>query len=75
MTQPLDVLKTKMMTAKPGEYKSIFDAIVRTAKSGPMGFYKGFLPATLRPNTILTFIFLEQLRLNFGYYLPEDKQR
>jgi solute carrier family 25 (mitochondrial dicarboxylate transporter), member 10 len=33
-----------------------------------MGFFKGYVPAFLRlgPHTILTFVFLEQLRMNFG---------
>lgn len=36
--------------------------------SGLFGFFKGYVPAFIRlaPHTILTFIFLEQLRLNFG---------
>lgn len=77
MTQPLDVLKTRMMNAKPGEYKSIFDAVIQTAKTGPLSFFKGFVPAFLRigPHTVLLFMFLEQLRLNFGIYLPEKKEK
>lgn len=44
-----------------------------TAKLGPAGFFKGFVPAFVRlgPHTILLFLFLEQLRRNFGY-LPEE---
>ena len=43
-----------------------------TAKLGPMGFYKGFVPSFVRlaPLTILTWIFFEQLRLNFGREVP-----
>ncbi|XP_077980282.1 mitochondrial dicarboxylate carrier-like [Glandiceps talaboti] len=69
MTQPFDVLKTRLMNAKPGEYKSILHCVWETAKLGPLGFYKGFVPAFVRlaPHTILTFIFFEQLRLNLGY--------
>uniref|UniRef100_A0AAR2L765 Mitochondrial dicarboxylate carrier n=1 Tax=Pygocentrus nattereri TaxID=42514 RepID=A0AAR2L765_PYGNA len=39
-----------------------------TAKLGPKAFYKGLVPAGIRliPHTVLTFIFLEQLRLYFG---------
>ncbi|CAG9133378.1 unnamed protein product [Plutella xylostella] len=68
MTQPVDVLKTRAMNAKPGEYSSMFHLIRVTAKEGPLAFYKGYLPAFVRlaPHTILTFVFLEQLRLNFG---------
>ncbi|GFY29049.1 mitochondrial dicarboxylate carrier [Trichonephila clavipes] len=68
MTQPLDVLKTRMMNAKPGEYKSLWHCIAVTAKLGPLGFFKGYIPAFVRlaPHTVLTFIFFEQLRINFG---------
>jgi len=69
MTQPLDVLKTRSMSAKPGEFKSAVDLFKFTAKGGPGAFYKGYIPAFVRlgPQTILTFMFLEQLRLNFGF--------
>jgi len=72
LTQPLDVVKTRMMNSKPGEFSSNLAVIKNVAQVGPMGFYKGFIPAFLRlaPHTILTFIFLEQLRMNFGY-LPK----
>ena len=40
MTQPLDVLKTRSMNAKPGEFGSSLDLIKYTAKNGPMAFYK-----------------------------------
>ena len=68
MTQPLDVLKTRAMNAKPGEFNGALGLIAFTAKQGPQAFFKGFIPAFVRlgPHTILTFIFLEQLRLNFG---------
>ncbi|XP_006824244.1 mitochondrial dicarboxylate carrier-like [Saccoglossus kowalevskii] len=69
LTQPFDVLKTRLMNAKPGEFRGIGHCIMVTAKLGPMAFYKGFVPAFVRlaPHTILTFIFFEQLRKNFGY--------
>ncbi|XP_072036490.1 mitochondrial dicarboxylate carrier-like [Amphiura filiformis] len=68
LTQPFDVMKTRLMNAKPGEFKSFAALVVYTAKLGPSGFYKGFIPAFVRlaPQTIFTFIFFEQLRLNFG---------
>lgn len=67
ITQPVDVMKTRLMEAKPGQYKSVLDCILYTARLGPMGFYKGFIPAWIRlePYTILTWIFLEQLRVLF----------
>ncbi|XP_018898252.1 mitochondrial dicarboxylate carrier [Bemisia tabaci] len=70
LTQPLDVLKTRAMNAKPGEYKNLWHLVTYTAKLGPLGFFKGYVPAFVRlaPHTILTFLFMEQLRLNFGFY-------
>jgi dicarboxylate transporter 10 len=74
MTQPLDVLKTRSMNAKPGEFKGPIHLIKFTASQGPTAFYKGYLPAFVRlgPHTVLTFIFFEQLRMRFGF-LPGSK--
>lgn len=68
LTQPLDVLKTRVMNAKPGEFNGLWAVVVYTAKLGPLGFFKGYVPAFVRlgPQTILTFVFLEQLRQNLG---------
>jgi dicarboxylate transporter 10 len=68
ITMPVDVMKTRLMSAPPGTYRGLGDCAKDIAKSGPMGFFKGFIPAFVRlgPQTILTFIFFEQLRLNFG---------
>nr|CAB3263955.1 mitochondrial dicarboxylate carrier-like [Phallusia mammillata] len=68
MTQPVDVMKTRLMNAKPGEYKGIWHCIVLTGKQGPLSYFKGFVPAFIRlgPQTILTWIFKEQLRLRHG---------
>lgn len=70
LTQPLDVLKTRSMNAKPGEFSGLWAIVTHTAKLGPMGFFKGYVPAFVRlgPHTVITFILLEQMRLNFGYY-------
>lgn len=72
LTMPLDVTKTRLMNAPPGTYSGMMSCIADIAKNGPSGFFKGFLPAFIRlaPHTILTFVFLEQLRLNFGYFKP-----
>lgn len=70
ITQPLDVMKTRMMNAKPGEYTSVGHCALTIHKaSGIGGFFKGFVPAFVRlgPHTILMFIFLEQYRQRFGY--------
>uniref|UniRef100_A0A8C9Q4T4 Mitochondrial dicarboxylate carrier n=1 Tax=Spermophilus dauricus TaxID=99837 RepID=A0A8C9Q4T4_SPEDA len=67
LCQPLDVLKTRLMNSK-GEYQGVFHCAVETAKLGPLAFYKGLFPAGVRliPHTVLTFVFLEQLRKHFG---------
>ncbi|KAL4239739.1 hypothetical protein ACF0H5_000542 [Mactra antiquata] len=68
LTMPLDVMKTRIMNAPPGTYKNILACAVDIGKNGPLGFFKGFMPAFVRlgPHTILTFMFLEQIRMNFG---------
>ncbi|XP_058118475.1 mitochondrial dicarboxylate carrier-like [Anopheles ziemanni] len=68
MTQPIDMVKTVMMNAKPGEFNSIGAILVHIGQLGPLGFFKGFIPRFIRlgPHTVLTFIFLEQLRIHFG---------
>ncbi|KAL3188782.1 hypothetical protein MRX96_022280 [Rhipicephalus microplus] len=45
LTQPLDVMKTRMMNAKPGEYRSILHCALETKKFGIMAFFKGYIPA------------------------------
>ncbi|CAL4060204.1 unnamed protein product [Meganyctiphanes norvegica] len=69
MTQPVDVIKTRAMNATPGEYRNLWHIITHTAKGGPLAFFKGYIPAFVRlgPHTIITFLFFEQLRQNFGY--------
>ncbi|NXR61965.1 DIC protein, partial [Rhadina sibilatrix] len=67
LCQPLDVVKTRLMNSH-GEYRGVVHCAMETAKLGPLAFYKGFVPAAVRliPQTVLTFIFLEQLRKYFG---------
>ena len=65
-TMPFDVMKTRMMNAKPGTYKGVIDAAKHTLQQGgPKAFYSGFGPAAIRiiPQTVLTWVFKEQLRL------------
>ncbi|ALC47506.1 Dic3 [Drosophila busckii] len=75
LTQPIDVVKTRRMNARPGEYSSMPDLVLKTAKEGPLAFFKGSVPslARLGPHTVLLFISLEYLRTHFGY-IPEDKK-
>ena len=67
------------MNAKTGDYRGMIDLYRQTARQGHMVFTKGFIPAFARlgPQTILTWIFLEQLRLSFGIRVainPSEKQ-
>ena len=67
------------MNAKTGDYRGMVDLYRQTARQGHMVFTKGFIPAFVRlgPQTILTWIFLEQLRLNFGIRVainPSEKK-
>ncbi|XP_036945002.1 mitochondrial dicarboxylate carrier [Acanthopagrus latus] len=67
LCQPLDVVKTRLMNSKL-EYRGVFHCLTETANLGPKAFYKGLVPAAIRliPHTVLTFMFLEQLRQHFG---------
>lgn len=93
ITMPLDVLKTRLMNAKPGEYAGTFLICYKTHKmliynikldfigildcfkdimknSGAGGFFKGTTPAFIRlgPHTVITFLFLEQLKKLYVSY-------
>ncbi|VEL36179.1 unnamed protein product [Protopolystoma xenopodis] len=70
MTQPFDVMKTRLMNAPPGTYSGLASCGLGLIKAGgPLAFFKGLVPAFIRlgPHTVLTFVFLEQLKQNFGY--------
>ena len=45
-------------------------------EGGPLAFYKGYVPAFVRlgPHTVLTFLFLEQLKKNFGHVRQETSE-
>lgn len=69
LTQPLDVVKTRLMNETSGHYKGAADVARSILRDyGPIGFFRGFLPAFIRlaPQTMLTFVFLEELRKHFG---------
>ncbi|KAH8257853.1 hypothetical protein KR038_002133 [Drosophila bunnanda] len=74
LMQPLDVIKTTYMNAKPGEFAGIGATALSIAQQGPLAFYRGFVPALIRvsPNTIITFMLYEQARLHFGYLPVKD---
>lgn len=74
ITQPFDVMKTRLMNAPPGKYSGLMSCGMDIATTGPLAFFKGLVPAFIRlaPHTVLTFVFLEQLKLHFGY-IPASK--
>lgn len=61
---PVDVLKTRIMNAKPGEYSGLLDCIWKTMKEGPKAFYKGFVANASRIVTwnVVMFVSLGQIR-------------
>jgi len=69
---PVDIVKTryqnmKVIQGKP-EYNGIFDIFQRILRQeGVFSFWKGFTPyfSRLGPHTILTFIFIEQLNIQY----------
>jgi len=63
ITSPLDVVKSRVMNAEKGYYRSSLDCAMRTFKSeGLFAFYRGFVPYAVRltPHTIITFLAFEQ---------------
>lgn len=46
---PVDVTKTRIMNAKPGQYTGVLDCVVKTLKNdGFLSFYNGFVPNATR---------------------------
>ena len=74
ITMPVDVIKTVMMSAKPGEINGILHASTIVLKVDRLGLFKGFWPRYIRlgPFTIVTFILYEKLKL-ISKYLSETK--
>ena len=62
---PVDVVKSRMMGALPGEYSNIVDCFVKTARNdGITAFYKGFVPnfGRLGSWNVVMFLTLEQVK-------------
>jgi len=78
-TTPLDVAKTRVQTMKVidgvPEYSGLLDVWKKTLqKEGPTALWKGFGPYYFRiaPNTVLLFIFVEQLNYMYKVYVMGD---
>lgn len=64
-SNPVDVIKTRVMNMKVGMYSGPLDCAMKTIKAeGPMALYKGFVPTVTRqgPFTVVLFVTLEQVR-------------
>lgn len=74
-SMPVDIAKTriqnmKIVDGKP-EFKGAIDVIIQICRNeGVFSLWKGFFPyyARLGPHTVLTFIFLEQIRNFYKTY-------
>jgi solute carrier family 25 oxoglutarate transporter 11 len=70
LSLPVDITKTRLQTMKLDQdgkfpYRGVFDCLVKVVrKEGFFSLWKGFTPYYLRlgPQTILTFVLLEQLK-------------
>ncbi|KAI8990742.1 mitochondrial carrier [Trametes punicea] len=68
-SNPVDVVKVRLMNDKKHEYRGSFDCVRQVmVKEGPFGFFKGFgmCWARLGTHTILTFLIFERIRYWFG---------
>ncbi|GEM09013.1 mitochondrial carrier protein [Rhodotorula toruloides] len=68
-SNPVDVLKVRMMTDKTGQYRnSLHCAALLFKNEGPLAFYKGFAMSFWRlwPHSIVSLIVFEQARKLFG---------
>lgn len=64
-SNPIDVVKTRMMNGDAESYGGPLDCAVKTVtEEGPMALYKGFVPTVTRqgPFTMILFVTLEQVR-------------
>ncbi|KAI0644406.1 mitochondrial carrier [Trametes meyenii] len=68
-SNPVDVVKVRLMNDKNHEFKGAFDCVRQVmVKEGLFGFYKGFgmCWARLGTHTILTFLIFERVRYLLG---------
>ncbi|KAG8686528.1 hypothetical protein FRC08_012468 [Ceratobasidium sp. 394] len=65
VSNPVDVIKVRLMNDRAREYNGILDCIIKTIRNeGPLGYYKGFGMCWIRlgSHTTLTLLLYEQLR-------------
>ncbi|XP_016955301.1 mitochondrial dicarboxylate carrier isoform X2 [Drosophila biarmipes] len=73
IVKPIENLRALKMVDPRG----LISAISYMMRFGPRGPFRGIVPCVLRmiPNTVITFLSFEQLRVHFGYYEIEDYKR
>ena len=74
-SNPIDVIKTRVMNMEPGQYKGPVDCVVQTVRAeGVMALYKGFVPTFVRqaPFVVVTFVTLEQIKRFYSYIDSQD---
>ncbi|KAI8809919.1 mitochondrial carrier domain-containing protein [Cladochytrium replicatum] len=65
VTNPVDVVKTRLMSSKPGTYTGSFDCMYKLMRAeGPAAFMKGWIPSFTRlgPHTVLTLVIYDELK-------------
>lgn len=70
VASPVDVVKTRFMNSKHGQYSGAVDCAVKMFKEGGMkAFYKGFMPSFIRLGSwnICMFVTFEQLKRLFTH--------
>ncbi|GJN88142.1 hypothetical protein Rhopal_001098-T1 [Rhodotorula paludigena] len=68
-SNPIDVIKVRMMTDKTGQYRNALHCAALLLKNeGPLAYYKGFSMCFWRlwPHSLLSLVVFEQLRKGFG---------
>lgn len=74
-SNPIDVIKTRVMNMKPGQYKGPIDCVIKTVSAeGVFALYKGFVPTFVRqaPFVVVTFVTLEQIKRFYSYIDSKD---
>ncbi|XP_041564441.1 mitochondrial dicarboxylate carrier [Drosophila elegans] len=70
--KPIENLRTIKMVNSKG----LLSSYAYMLRFGPRGYFRGMVPCLLRmvPNTIITFLSFEQIRVHFGYYQIEENK-
>ncbi|EIE84273.1 hypothetical protein G6F46_012057 [Rhizopus delemar] len=76
---PVDVIKTRIMSASTNDHKMSSTAIMKQMfkSEGIPSFFKGWTPAFIRlgPQTIITFVVLEQFKGWYNLFLDRQQQQ